>query len=130
MPTVSGLRQRILEVAGESTPALGFAPHVAFAGLVDVALDEQVMEDAIACVREALANVAKHAKAKSAVVDVVLADGALTITVSDDGVGAAGATRSSGTANLRARAARHDGSFEMGPGPSGGTVVRWKVQIP
>jgi signal transduction histidine kinase len=127
--TSGGLRQRILEVASELTTPLGFAPHVTFAGLVDLSLDEELMGDVVAVVRETLTNVAKHARASSVVVDVALGADELTVTVSDDGVGAAGATRSSGTANLRARAERRGGSFDLAAGPSGGTVVKWKVRV-
>jgi len=62
-------------------------------------------------------------------VDVVLTTEDLTVTVSDNGVGATGATRSSGTSNLRTRAEKRGGSFDMAPGPSGGTVVKWKVRV-
>jgi signal transduction histidine kinase len=127
--TAGGLRQRILEVASELTSALGFAPHVAFAGLVDLNLDEELMDDVVACVREALTNVAKHAHATSVVVDVAVADDVLTVTVSDNGVGVAPGGRSSGTGNLRARAAKRGGTFDMAPAPSGGTVVRWRVRV-
>jgi len=127
--TTGGLRQRILEVSSELTTPLGFAPHVAFAGLVDMNLDEELMGDVVAVVRETLTNAAKHAHATSVVVDVVLTTEDLTVTVSDNGVGATGATRSSGTSNLRTRAEKRGGSFEMAPGPSGGTVVKWKVRV-
>src|SRR5439155_9787259 len=36
-----GPRQRVLEVASDLTPALGFAPHVAFSGLLDVRMDDE-----------------------------------------------------------------------------------------
>ena len=127
--STGGLRQRILEVASELTAPLGFAPHVAFAGLVDMNLDEDVTGDVVAVVREALTNAARHAHATSVVVDVALTAEELAVTVSDNGVGAAGATRSSGTSNLRARAVKRGGSFEMAPAPSGGTVVKWKVRV-
>jgi signal transduction histidine kinase len=126
---VEGLRQRILEVASDLTPALGFAPHVAFSGLLDIRMDDELVEDIVACVRETLTNVAKHARAKSTMVDVSLADDLLTLAVSDDGVGLRDTTRSSGTANLRARAEKWDGSFELAPGTSGGTTAKWKVRI-
>jgi len=127
--STGGLRQRILEVSSELTTPLGFAPHVAFAGLVDMNLDEELMGDVVAVVRETLTNAAKHAHATSVVVDVVLTTEDLTVTVSDNGVGATGATRSSGTSNLRTRAEKRGGSFDMAPGPSGGTVVKWKVRV-
>src|SRR5439155_23000720 len=113
-----GPRQRVLEVASDLTPALGFAPHVAFSGLLDVRMDDELLQDIVACVRETLTNIAKHARARSAVVDVSHVGDDLTITVTDDGVGPGETTRSSGTANLRARAQKWHGSFELSPGAS------------
>jgi signal transduction histidine kinase len=124
-----GLRQRVLELASELTPTLGFAPHVAFAGAVDIVLREDVTDDVMACVREGLTNIAKHAHATSAVVDVAAAGGELTVTISDNGIGPADATRASGTANLQARAEKRHGSCKIGPGAAGGTVVTWKAKI-
>jgi signal transduction histidine kinase len=126
---VEGLRQRVLEVTSDLTPALGFAPHVAFAGLLDIRMEEELIQDVVACVRETLTNVAKHARAKSALVDISLADRTLTVTVTDDGIGLQETTRSSGTANLRTRAEKWDGSFELSRGPSGGTTAIWKVRV-
>lgn len=124
-----GLRKRVLEVTSELTPALGFTPHVAFSGLVDMRPDDSLGDDVVACARETLTNVAKHAHASAASVDVALSSDELTITVTDNGVGPADATRSSGTANLRARAERRGGSFDLAPGPSGGTIAQWKARI-
>jgi len=125
----SGVRQQILEVTSEFAEPLGFAPYVAFAGVVDLALDGKLMEDVVACTRETLANVAKHARASRVTVDLSVSAGELTLTVTDNGVGAAGATRSSGTANLRARAVKHGGSFTLEPAPGGGTTAQWKVPV-
>jgi signal transduction histidine kinase len=128
--TSDGLRQRVLEVAGDVTAALGFAPHVAFSGLVDLIADVELADDATACVRELLANVARHARAKSVMVDVERRVDELIVTVTDDGIGPPPTTaRRSGTANLAVRADKHAGSFEMGPAPAGGTVAIWKVYI-
>jgi signal transduction histidine kinase len=127
--TSDGLRQKVLEVASDLTPALGFAPHVAFAGLLDLDLDDQLADDVLATVREALTNIAKHARASSAMVDVVLAGTELTVTVSDDGTGLDdAATRSSGISNLRARAEKWGGTLQIAPGPSRGTVLTWKAR--
>jgi signal transduction histidine kinase len=131
MATASdGLRQRVLEVATELAPALGFPPHVTFGGAVEVSLGDELMGDIMACVRETLTNSAKHARATDVTVDVALADDRLTITVSDNGVGMNGACRSSGTANLRSRAERRGGAFAISARPAGGTEVSWAVPIP
>jgi signal transduction histidine kinase len=124
-----GLRQRILEVVSDLATPLGFVPHTAFAGLVDEAFDGAFAEDILACIRESLTNTAKHAHATSAWIDVVAAGDEVTLTVSDDGVGPGDASRSSGIANMRARAERRHGSLEIERGPSGGTVVTWKARI-
>jgi len=75
------------------------------------------------CVSEALTNVAKHARATSAAVDVRFADGALTVRVADDGVGGADPARGSGLNGLRDRVRAVDGSLTVSSPPQGGTVL-------
>jgi signal transduction histidine kinase len=124
-----GVRQRILEVTSELAEPLGFAPYVAFAGAVDLALEGTLMEDVVACTREALANVVKHAHASRVTVDLAVHEGQLALTVTDNGIGPGNTTRSSGTANLRARAVNRGGSFSIQPAPGGGTIVQWKAPV-
>jgi signal transduction histidine kinase len=126
----AGLRQKVLEVTTGLAPALGFSPQVAFAGVLDVRLPDDLVDDVVACVRETLSNVAKHARASAVTVDLSLAGSALTVTVTDDGVGVRDNTRSSGTANLRARAQRWGGSFTLVPGAVGGSMATWTVRVP
>ena len=130
VPAEHGIRQRVLDVTSELSEALGFTPHVAFAGFVDQSFDTEFTDDLVACVRESLSNVAKHAHATDVMLDVVLSEGELTVTVTDNGIGMAGATRSSGIANLRARAAHRGGTFTIEPAAGGGTAVTWKVPVP
>jgi signal transduction histidine kinase len=125
-----GLRHKVLSVMGDVAPALGFTPHVAFAGPLDTRLPDELVDDVLACVRESVTNVAKHARARSATLDLTLADEVLTVRVTDDGVGVGDTTRSSGTANLAARARKWGGSFAVAPGPMGGTVATWTARIP
>jgi signal transduction histidine kinase len=63
-------------------------------------------------------------------VDLSLAGDVLTVRVTDDGVGVGHTSRSSGTANLAARAHKWGGSFEVAAGPMGGTVATWAVRVP
>jgi signal transduction histidine kinase len=127
--TTGGLRQRVLEIASDLTPALGFPPHVSFAGAVDLVADAELADDICAVVREALTNVAKHAGATQTSVDLVATGAEMIVTVSDDGVGLSGGNRSSGTANLRARAHQRGGSLDLSPGASGGTILTWRAQL-
>ncbi len=75
---------------------------------------------------EALANVAKHASARTCRVDLARdADGALVVTVSDDGRGIApGAPAGVGLVSLRERAAELGGRCTVECPATGGTVVR------
>jgi len=126
----AGVRQSILTVVGAVAPALGFAPSVSFAGLLDIQLPEDLTNDVTAVVRETLTNVAKHAHASSAALDVKIIDDRLTVTVSDDGDGVVGSPRASGIDNLRVRAARHGGSFSLAPAPGGGSIATWMARTP
>jgi len=125
-----GLRQRVLDVSADLTAALGFVPNVTFSGVLDPRLTDALIDDVVACVRETLTNVAKHARAKSAMVDLSLAGEVLTVMVTDDGIGFRGTTRSSGTANLGARAQKWSGTFALAPGSAGGTTATWTVRVP
>jgi signal transduction histidine kinase len=122
----SGLRARLLDVAADATKALGFNPSVRFDGLIDT-LSPEVGQDLIAVLREALANVARHAKAGNVVVELVSGPDQLSLTVEDDGVGFAPGARSSGLSNMRRRAERHRGTFDIAPREPAGTTVRWTI---
>jgi signal transduction histidine kinase len=124
-----GIRQRILSIASDLTPALGFPPNVAFAGLVDIGLDADLSHDLIACAREGLTNAAKYARASRVTVDLVVSSAELALTVSDNGVGIAEAGRLSGLANLRQRAERRGGSFDVTSAPGRGTTLLWKAPL-
>jgi signal transduction histidine kinase len=128
-PGTGGVRQRLLEVASDLTPALGFSPRIAFSGNLDSALTGDIADDAVACVREAVTNAAKHANARSVEVDVAVVGDELTVTVLDDGAGIGPVERSSGLTNLRARAARYGGSLDVSSRASGGTQLLWKALI-
>ncbi|TQN42346.1 histidine kinase [Blastococcus colisei] len=75
---------------------------------------------------EALANVARHARASTCRVELVRGvDRSLVVTVTDDGVGIAeGAPAGVGLVSLRERAAELGGRCMVVCPPDGGTVVR------
>jgi signal transduction histidine kinase len=75
------------------------------------------------CVSEALTNVAKHAQARQAWVEVRQGDGLLVAVVRDDGVGGADLTGGTGLVGLRQRAAAVDGSVTVDSPAGGPTVV-------
>jgi signal transduction histidine kinase len=126
---VQGLRTQVLQVCQDSTGLLGFAPAVRFTGPVDYEAPEQAVEHAVAVVREALSNTARHAAASRASVDLATGDGMLRLRISDNGIGLSDEGRRSGLANLADRAAGLGGTFNAGSGEDGGTVLLWQVPL-
>jgi signal transduction histidine kinase len=53
----------------------------------------------------------------------------VTLTVEDDGVGTDPERARGGLVNMGERAHDLGGTFEVGPGSAGGTLVRWRVPI-
>ena len=123
-----GLRARLLDVATDLTPVLGFEPAVRFSGLID-AVGHDIGEDVLAVVRESLSNVARHARAASAEVDVAATADRLTVDIRDDGIGLGSTDRRSGLDNLRRRADRRDGTFTVEPRKPAGTWLSWSVPL-
>jgi signal transduction histidine kinase len=123
------LRTRILGVVEEMTGPLGFAPALRLAGPLDTQVPDGIANQMLAALREALANVAKHARAGRADVAVEAAHD-LVLTVRDDGVGLGEVTRRSGLANLTERAAEFGGTMRVAAAAGGGTELEWRVPLP
>ena len=75
-------------------------------------------------VAEALTNVAKHAGATLARVQVNVQNGLLSANVVDDGVGGADATAGSGLRGLADRLDALGGTLTIHSPPGGGTIIR------
>ncbi len=122
------LRTRILSVVEEMTESLGFAPALRMAGPLDSQVPRGIADQMLAALREALADVAKHAQASR--VDVAVEAGPeLVLTVRDDGVGLGEATRRSGLANLTERAAKSGGALRVAAAAGAGTELEWRVPL-
>jgi signal transduction histidine kinase len=78
-------------------------------------------------VSELLANVAKHASAQSAEIDLRDCAGALRISVRDDGAGGADPARGSGLRGLERRLAAFDGVLAIGSPAAGPTVITMEI---
>lgn len=125
-----GLRAQILDLGSDASRSLGFEPEIRFAGPVDTA-GEALAGEALAVLREALSNVARHANASRVQVAVEVVSGSMVVEVEDDGVGlaAAGATMGNGLTNVHSRALRLGGTADVASGSHGGTRVRWRVPL-
>lgn len=81
-------------------------------------------------VSEALTNALRHADAERVDVTADLADGRVTVRVTDDGKGGAAARPGSGLAGLRDRVAAVDGTLDLRSGPGEGTVLTVVIPCP
>ncbi|MEU2305944.1 sensor histidine kinase [Streptomyces misionensis] len=125
-----GLRARVVRVAGEASPVLGFAPGVRMEGLLDTDVPGEVADHVVAVLSEALTNIARHAHADRAEV-LLVADGReVRLTVRDNGVGIPDGGRRSGLRNMAERAQRLGGRLEVGEGEPGGATLEWRVPLP
>ncbi|MGP3776802.1 sensor histidine kinase [Streptomyces sp. SDT5-1] len=130
-PTGSGLRIRVVRAVEDAAQVLGFTPSLRMEGLIDADVPGPLGDDALAVLGEALTNVARHARATSADVALVVRGGTLTLTVSDNGAGIPEAAEGhrSGLANLAARAARRGGTLSVTACEGGGTLLEWSVPL-
>ncbi|HLI39047.1 MAG TPA: GAF domain-containing protein [Streptosporangiaceae bacterium] len=128
------LRRDIAALVEEMTPLLGFPPSLRLGSGLGAGAGAEVAEGALAALREALSNAARHSRATQ--VDVTVdadAGGTLTVTVTDNGTGIPPGARRSGLANLAARAGKLGGELRLGPtrpgAPAPGTRLEWRVPI-
>ena len=122
-----GLRSQALTIVDDEREALGFAPRIRFDGPVDATSDD-VADELLPTLREALSNVARHAQATAVEIDIIDADGCVVLRVADDGVGLPqDATGGNGLGNVSRRAEKLGGRCLVEAGAEGGTVLEWQV---
>jgi signal transduction histidine kinase len=126
--TPSGLRARLLDLVADLTPALGHDPTVRFSGLLDT-LPDQIADDLLAVLREALTNTARHAHATTTDVDLTARPDRVTLDIRDNGTGLGDTTRRSGLANMHHRAEHHHGTFTVTSHDPTGTHLSWSVPL-
>lgn len=116
-------------LAREAARILGFEPTVVVQGS-DGPLPDTVRPHLLATVREALSNIARHAQASSACVELTRRNGQLQLVVADDGVGiASDAPVGAGLRNMGDRANALGGSCTISRGERAGTRVEWRVPV-
>jgi signal transduction histidine kinase len=123
-----GLRSRILTSVREAVGTLGFEPRVILDGPVDSGIDSEVATDVLATLREALSNVARHARATRVEVELEVAE-EVRLRVTDDGIGPpSGPTpEGKGLPNMTARAEQRGGSLALRPRQPRGTILEWRI---
>lgn len=131
--TGRGLRAEVLALLAEVRPVMGFDIQATFDGPVDTAVPDHVQENLLAVVREAVTNIGRHAEASTAKVGIEVSGTWCQVRVIDDGrgLGESGppSSGSLGLGNLRRRAEKLHGRFEIASADSGGTELLWEVPI-
>ncbi|HEX6878408.1 MAG TPA: GAF domain-containing sensor histidine kinase [Nocardioidaceae bacterium] len=123
------LRADVRALVKEYVPILGFTPMVRTSGPLDTAVPPQVAEQLVAVLREALSNVARHAEADAAVVEVEARANQVMLRVADNGRGLPSDRHESGLRNARRRASDNGGSLRLYPEEPHGTVLEWTVPL-
>lgn len=118
------LVDRGLTAAVDEAAALSTVPVSVHAlGLGTVHIPEHVATAAYFTVAEALVNVNKHADASAAQVTMRVEEGALRVTIADNGVGGAALSKGYGLAGIEQRLRAVDGRLTLNSPQGGPTVV-------
>ena len=126
-----GLHPAVLDDRGLDAALSSIVGSASIPISIDVSLAAGLPDDAAATayyiVNESVANILKHANARTGSVRVIDAtdargERAIRITVRDDGRGGADAATGTGLAGIRARVEGADGTFEI-ESPSGGPTT-------
>lgn len=128
-PREGSLRGELRALVREYVPVVGYTPTVRTSGPVDTAVPDLVREQLLPVLREALSNLARHARASHAEVVVHVTAAELRLTVLDDGVGLPSERTESGLRNARRRAATLGGSLELEDREPRGTSFSWRVPL-
>jgi two-component system, NarL family, sensor histidine kinase DevS len=127
----TGLRTRLVAETGRASAFLGFSPALRMTGLLDTLVADDIADQLIAVLREALTNTARHAHATAVDVAAEATVTHLRLRVTDDGRGIDPTrTRRSGLANLHSRAAELGGTLTLTPHRPAGTTLEWTVPLP
>src|SRR5215213_8993169 len=128
-PAAGSLRGELRSLVREYQAVLGFTPAVRTHGPVDTAVPEMVGEQVLAVCREALSNVARHARATHVVVELVVDGKELSLVVQDDGVGLAPDATHSGLRNADQRARAMGGGLSLEEAAPRGLRFHWQVPL-
>jgi two-component system, NarL family, sensor histidine kinase DevS len=126
----AGLRQAVIELSDEFVATLGVRPEVRFEGAIDNTVPQNIGDHVLAVVREGLTNAGKHSGAEHFAVHIQV-DDEVTVEIVDTGRGIdlPLTTPGLGLANLRDRAEKLGGTFEVHPNDGGGTRLIWSVPL-
>jgi PAS domain S-box-containing protein len=126
------LGQELTDVVAQASRVLGFTPGLRIEGPVETLLSDDIRTEMVASMREALGNVARHARASHASVVIGIVEDQVVMTVVDNGVGPPDDETvlrgGHGLNNLMSRAAAFGGTCTLtrrDPSDGSGAILRW-----
>jgi signal transduction histidine kinase len=126
--TAARVHDLVAAIIDEARRPLGFEPELVLPNDPDTRVPGDIAAHLLVVVREALSNIARHASATRASVELDLGP-EVRVRVADNGVGLppdlpAGGN---GLANMRHRAQAVGGEFQINRMVEGGTVLEWRA---
>jgi len=125
-----GVRSQVTALLRELGALLGFDVRVIFEGPVDAAISDDVADQLLVIIREAVTNIARHAHATEAMLFLGVDGSQCRLQVSDNGRGTGGSDSlggGRGMHNMRRRAEELHGHLEVMSTSVGGTVLDFTV---
>ncbi|MEL6890196.1 MAG: PAS domain S-box protein [Actinomycetota bacterium] len=120
---------QVRSVLDERSRVLGFVPELVMSGSFDQ-VPSYLAEQLLATLTEALSNVARHAAANNAHVEICQRGDEVSLTVADDGLGVTGEPKPrGGLSNMMWRAAELGGQCSVERNEPTGTRVTWRVPV-
>jgi signal transduction histidine kinase len=126
LATASDVQTEIERIVDRAAATMKFRPTLRIEGPVRTLVPDDLVPDLLAVLGEALSNASRHAEATS--VEVLISAGDhVVVRVSDDGKGMEEDVLESGLGNMRQRAHKRGGTFEVRSASGVGTTVTWAV---
>jgi len=123
------VQTEIERIVDRAAATMKFRPTLRIEGPLRSVVRAEVAPDLLAVLGEALSNASRHAQASSVEV-LVSAGDHIAVRVTDDGKGMEEVVLESGLGNMRERAHKHGGTFEVRSATGTGTTVIWSVPAP
>ena len=121
------VQSEVERIVDRAAGTLKFRPTLRVEGPLRAGVRDDLAPDVLAVLGEALSNASRHSRASRVEVLVSVFEGQVVVEVSDNGRGMSDDVLESGLGNMRERAHKRGGTFEIRSAAGVGTTVTWMV---